>query len=73
MYPNLASTVLALLLKGEGDIEYYSIIGKLVQFSRSESGPIILAIGKILRCNDVLNHSHDDKVKPLTSCSNDYG
>jgi hypothetical protein len=47
MYPNLEAAVLAPLLKGEGDIEYYTSIDKLVQFSRSESGPIVLAIGKI--------------------------
>ena len=72
MYPNLEAAVLAPVLKGEGEIEYYTSIDKLVQFSRSESGPIVLAIGKILKGNDVLNHSHhDDEVKPLTLCSND--
>jgi len=35
MYPNLEAAVLALLLKGEGDIEYYTSLDKLIQFSRS--------------------------------------
>jgi hypothetical protein len=56
MYPNVEAAVLVLLLKGETGNEYYSIIGKLIQLSRSESGPIVLAIGKILKGNDVLNH-----------------
>jgi hypothetical protein len=36
MYPNPEAAVLASILKGEGDIEYYTSIDKLVQFSHSE-------------------------------------